>query len=180
MYKFITAIFMVFLAGCTNMKVVEPDPQTGLFPATKTATITKNVEIDLDNKKSLILVPNGDFTGNMVRNIGFFDEVINFEDLEKIIIRENLTDAVPGVGDRIGLNKAAKSYKPFLWLRWDSRKDGIKEYSQLVLTDALTMEDYFVAETYMDYAWAGVNDQNNHYPMFNALVKYLKQHSESF
>lgn len=180
MYKYIPIILMALLAGCTSMKVVKPDPQTGLFPATKTATITKNMNIDLDSKKALILVPNGDFTVNMVKNIGYFDEVINFEDLEKIIIKEDLTDSVPSVDDRIGLNKAAKAYKPFLWLRWDTRQDGSKKYTQLILTDPITLEDYFVTETYLDHVWAGVNDQNNFYPMFNAFVKYLKQQSESF
>lgn len=179
-YKNITIMLMAFLVGCTTLKVVEPDPQTGLFPASKSATVTKNVAIDIDSKRSLILVPNGDFTINMVKNIGYFDEVIDFVALEKIIIREKLTDVVPSVDDRIGLNKAATAYRPFLWLRWDSRQDGSKRYSQLVLTDPITLEDYFLAETLLDHVWAGVNDQNNFYPMFNAFVNYLKEHSADF
>tara|TARA_B100000767_G_C19517627_1_gene431085 strand:- start:89 stop:625 length:537 start_codon:yes stop_codon:yes gene_type:complete len=178
MYKYLSLI--ILLTGCTTMKVVKPDAETGLFSVSKVASITKNIPIDLDTKKSLILVPNGDFTGNMIKNIGYFEKVINFEELEVIIIKENLTDAVPSVDDRIGINKAAKAYKPFLWLRWHTRQDGSKKYQQLILTDPITLEDYFITETYLDYAWAGVNDQNNNYPMFNAFIKYLQQHSETY
>lgn len=180
MYKYLSLILIILLTGCTTMEVVKPDSKTGLFSVSKVATITKNIPIDLDTKKSLILVPNGDFTGNMVKNIGYFDKVINFEELEVIIIKEDLTDAVPSIVDRIGINKAAKAYKPFLWLRWDTRKDGSKKYQQLILTDPITLEDYFITETYLDYVWAGVNDQNNNYPMFNAFIKYLQQHSETY
>ena len=180
MYKFLPLFFVLLFTGCTNFKVVETDPSTGFFPGEKRATVTKNLAIDLDSRKELILVPNGDFTGNMVKNIGYFDQVINFEDLEKIIIKENLTELVPSVDDRIGLNKAAKAYRPFLWLKWDSRKDGSKTYQQLVLTDPISLEDYFVAETLLDTVWAGVNDQNNFYPMMNSFIEYLKEHSEEF
>lgn len=180
MHRYVMTALVMLLAGCTTMKVIEPDPQTGLFPASRTATVTKNVAIDIDQYRSLILVPNGTFTIGMVRNILYFEEVIDFEGLEKIIIREGLTESVPSVNDRIGLNRAAKAYKPFLWLRWDSRQQGSRKYSQLVLTDPLTLEDYFIAETYLDHIWTGVNDQNNFYPMFNAFVKYLQEHSRVF
>ena len=171
----------VVVAGCSTMKVVEVDSTSGYFPgASKKAVVVKNVKTDLDARKSLILVPNGDFTGEMVRKIGYFDEVINFEDLEKIIVQHNLSDTVPSVSERIGINKAAKAYKAFLWIHWDTRKDGSKEYQQLVLTDAVTLDDYFVAETYLDYIWTGVNDQNNNYPAMHALIDYIRENSKTF
>lgn len=176
------------LAGCTTMKVVTPDPNTGYFTGSKSgntktvkkATIIKNVPVDLDSKKQLIVVVGEEFSPQMVKNLGYFDSVVNFKELEELIIKNNLTDAVPDVNSRIGLNKAAKAYKPFLWLHWNTRKDGNKSYQQLVLTDPLTLEDYFVSETYLDYVWAGVSDQNNFYPAFNALVDYIKDNSKTF
>lgn len=180
LYKCVPLALMILLAGCTTtMKVTKPDPQTKLFPSPKSANVIKEMDVDLDSKKSLVLVPNGDFTVDMLKNVGYFDEVITFEELEKILIKENLTETVPSIEDRIGLNKAAKFYKPFLWLRWDSRQDGTREYTQLVLTDPITVEDYLVAETYLDHMW-GINDRNNFYPMFNALVEYMKRNSETF
>src|SRR4030067_868418 len=105
---------------------------------------------------------------------------MTFDDLEKRIIAANLATKVPTVADRIGLSNAAKKYKPFMWLRFDTRGGGRDKYSQLVLTDPLTMEDYFITETYLDYFWTGVNDQNNWYPMFNSLVDYIKKNSKTY
>ncbi|MEO0510879.1 MAG: hypothetical protein AAF065_13585 [Verrucomicrobiota bacterium] len=67
-----------------------------------------------------------------------------------------------------------------LWIRWGGRSEGANEYMQLIITDPLTLEDIFVAETYIDYIWAGVNDQNNFYPLMNALIEYIDLNSESY
>jgi len=169
-----------FVTACSSLQVVEVNPDTGYFPSQKSAIVTKSVDTDLDSFKDLVLVPNGDFTNNMVKNIGYFDEVITFEDLETIIIKNELTDQVSSINDRIGINKAAKAYRHFLWVRWDTRKDGAKEYQQLLLTDPVTLEDIFICETLLDYVWTGVNDQTNWYPMMNSLVDYIKKNSNTF
>ena len=176
----VVALALVMLAGCgTQMKVVKLD-DSGHFPTKKEATVVTSVAVDLDERRGLLVAPNGDFTADMVRNIGYFDEVINFEELEKRIVTNNLTDKVPSLQDRIGINNAARHYRPFLWLHWDSRKDGTKVYQQLKLVDALTLDEYFVAETYLDVIWAGVTDQNNAYPAMNALIDYLRANSATF
>ncbi|MFP1682158.1 hypothetical protein ACLD0W_06570 [Alloalcanivorax sp. C16-1] len=180
MYKSLLLVLFYFLAGCTTFKVVGVDPETGYFPGEKRATVTVSKAVDLDSVNDLVLVPTGDFTVNMVKNIGYFDEVITFEELENIIIKNDLTDQVSSVKDRIGVNKAAKAYRKFLWLRWDTRQDGSKQYQQLILTDPITLEDLFVCETFLDYVWAGVNDQANWYPMMNSLVDYIKENSETY
>ena len=173
-------IVAVLLSSCTTLKVVETDPETGYFPTGNQANVITSVEFDLDSRKSLILAPNGDFTGNMLKNIGYFDRVINFEELERIVIENDLTDEISDISNRIGINKAAKAYQPFLWLRWDYRQDGNKKYERLVLTDPITLEDLFISETYLDYLWKGVNDQNNNYPAFNALIDYIEANSKTF
>jgi hypothetical protein len=180
MFKAFIIALALTVTACSSLKVVEVNEGTGYFPGTKRATTTKSIDTDLDKLKGLALVPNGDFTSNMVKNIGYFDEVITFEDLEIIIIKNELTDQVSSVNDRIGINKAAKAYKKFLWVRWDSRKDGSKKYKQLILTDPITLEDIFISETLLDYVWAGVNDQTNWYPMMNSLVDYIKKNSNTF
>lgn len=182
MYKILMAATVVLmLSACSSLQVVEVNPTTGYFPGDKRATVVKSVDVDLDQMKDLVLVPNGDFTINMVKNIGYFNNVINFDDLETIIIKENLTDQVPSINDKIGINKAAKAYKKFLWLRWDSRSAGNnKSYQQLFLIDPVTLEELFVCETYLDYAWSGVNDQANYYPMMNSLIDYIKKNSTAY
>jgi hypothetical protein len=184
--KFFTAaVIVAAFSGCTAMQVIKPDVKTGYFATTKSgptkkATVVKSVAFDIDTKKDTLLVSGQDFTPNMVKNIGYFNNVINFKELEEIIIKNNLTDAVPDISSKIGINKAAKAYKPFLWLHWDIRKDNNKQYQQLILTDPITLEDYFISETYMDYVWTGVNDQNNYYPAFNSLIDYLKTNSKTY
>ena len=187
MIKYTLIIAMLSsLIACGGIGQVRPvDSKSGYFSATKggtakAATITTNKPLDLDSRKALILVPTGDFTGSMVKNIGYFDEVINFDDLEKALIQNNLTDEIPSLNGKIAMNKAAKKYKPFLWLHWDTRKDGNKSYQQLILSDPITLEDYFISETYLDYVWAGVSDQANAYPAFNALIDYIKANSKTY
>ena len=126
------------------------------------------------------MVDNSEFVTGQVRNINYFAEVITVEELEKRVIAAGLTDKIPVIRDRIGLANAAKFYKPFLWLRFDARGIRPNQYAQLILTDPATSEDYFVTETKLDYLWTGVNDQYNWYPMFNALIDYIKQNSRSY
>lgn len=94
-------LFMAFaailLTACSSLKVSKVDPATGYFPSTKFAPVVKSTPVDLDTMKSLLLVPNSDFEYGQMKNIDFFDEVINFEELEKIIIKEQLTDQVPSL-----------------------------------------------------------------------------------
>jgi len=177
----LSIVFLIMLtSACTSLKVVETNSKTGYFPGNKTADVVKSVKIDLDSLKDIVLVPNGDFTSKMVKNIGYFNTVMTFEDLETAIIKNDLTDKVPSLNDRIGLNKAAKAYKKFLWLRWDTRTDGSSQYKQLILTDPITLEDLFIAETYLDHVWAGVSDQKNWYPIMNSLIDYLKENSATY
>jgi hypothetical protein len=181
MKKILFALLVLsFLTACSSLKVAQIDPTTGYFPSKKFATVVKSTKVDLDSMKDLILVPDGDFEKGQIKNIGYFGKIITFDDLEKAIIKADLTEQVPSVRDRIGLNKAAKAYKKFLWLRFDTRRDGNKTFAQYILTDPITLEDIFIAEQYLDYVWAGVNDQNTWYPLFNSLVQYIKENSESY
>lgn len=181
MKKILLIIFaLLFLNACTSMKVAEVDAKTGYFPTSKKATVTKTIPIDLDKYRSLILVPKPDFIEGQIKNMGYFSEVMSFETLEKNIVTSNLTDKVPSVRDRIGINNAAKYYRNFLWFRVQDTGSGNDRHVQFVLTDPLTMEDYFIADTHLDYVWTGVNDQSNWYPMFNALIDYIKDNSKTY
>lgn len=166
------------LLGCSNLKVTEVDPATGYLPSNKAAAVPLSKPLDLDSKKGLVVVSNSEFMAAQLKKIGYFDEVITVEELETRIVKSDLAAKVPSVRDRIGLNNAAKHFQPFLWLRYDTRRDGNKEYAQFILSDALTLDEYFVTETLLDYVWSGVNDQSNWYPMFNALIDYIRENSK--
>jgi hypothetical protein len=162
------------------MKVAEVDKATGYFPASTKATVVAQKSIDLDTRRGMVVVGNSEFILGQLRNINYFGEVITVEELESRIIKAGLTDKIPSLRDKIGVNNAAKHYRPFLWLRFDTRGSGTSEYARFILVDPLTLEEYFVTETHLDRLWKGVNDQNNWYPMFNALIDYIKQNSKTY
>ena len=173
------AVLLCF-AGCSSMKVVPLDQKTGRFPSDTKATVATSKPFDLDSRKALILVPTSEFVVGQVRNIGYFTEVMTVDDLEKVIVQKNLADKVPSVHDAIGLSNAAKNYQPFLWLHLKTRGTGTQTFAQFILTDPVNLDDLLVVETHLDYIWSGVNDQNNWYPMFNALIDYIQANSKTY
>ncbi len=166
-------------SACSSFEVSALDPKTGFLKASVKATTIVSKPFNLDARKDLILVQNDPFVLGQTQAIGYFNEVITAEQLEIRIIQNNLGDKVPSVSERIGLNNAAKHYKPFLWLHFDIN-DAKSEFVQIYLTDPLTMEDVFVAEVYMDTIWAGVNDDNAWYPLFNELIAYVRANSATY
>ncbi len=181
MKRIIGSILVLFLvAGCQNMQVVERDPLSGYFPTSRPATIVKNDSLDLDQRRELLVIGRSDFLEGQLRNIGFFNEILTVPELETRIVQEDLIDKVPSVRDKIGISNAARHYRQFLWLRVDRRSEGNRTYAQFILTDAATLEDYFITETYLDTVWAGVSDRNNWYPMFNALIDFLDENSATW
>lgn len=173
-------VLALVVSACTSFKVTPVDEKTGHFPSSIKATVVMNKPIDLDSRKGLLLIPNGEFVKGQIANIKYFDETMTFEDLEKRIVQAGLTEKVPSVRDRIGVNNAAKHYKPFLWLRYEHTGEGRIKTGRFILIDPLTMEDYFITETKLDYAFAGVNDQNNWYPMFNSLIDHIQENSRTY
>lgn len=178
--KYFLVISVLLLTACSSMKVAQLDPNTGRFPTKNQATIVKSSPVDLDSMKSLLLLPDNDFVKGQIGNINYFDATITLDDLETLIIQNELTEEVPSVREKIGINKAYKAYKPFLWLRFDARRENSKEYAQFILTKPDTLEDIFIVEKHLDYVWAGVNDQNTWYPLFNAIVDYIDENSKTW
>lgn len=173
-------LILLSVTACQSMQVVERDPATGYFPTNKSADVVKNDSINLDERRDLIVIGRSDFLEGQLKNIGFFHEVLTVSELETRIVQQELSDKVPSVRDKIGISNAARHYRPFLWLRVDRRSEGNRGYAQFILTDAATLEDYFITETYLDTVWAGVSDRNNWYPMFNALIDYLDENSATW
>ena len=175
---FAVALCIVFaLVGCSRLQVAEVDASTGYFPGADKAPIVLKKPVDLDARNELIVVGKSDFLVGQLKNMNYFKEVITIDELEKRIVQANLVDQIPSVRDKLGLSKAARAYRPFLWMHTEGRGEGTAQYVQFVLTDAATLEDYFVTETHLDFMWKGVNDRSNWYPMFNSLIDYVKQNS---
>lgn len=180
MKRLILVSFILLCAACTAGKVAVVSPETGYFKTSKFANTVTSKDADLDAMKSLLLIPNEDFVKGQIANIMYFDALITIEELEKEIVINNLQDQVPNVQGSIGVNKAYKEFKPFLWFRVDTRGSGTEQYAQFKLTDPETLDDIFVAEIHLDYIWEGVNDQSTWYPLFNELIRYIEKNSSTY
>jgi hypothetical protein len=182
MLRYLTALIaVVLLSACgTQMKVAPIDEKTGLIKSDKgvvtKATVVTSKKVSLSQFKSMAFVSNSSEWGvQQLKAIKYFDQVLDRDDLQKLVIANNLTDKVPSLNEAIGLSKLARAYKPFLWVNFKQvRRDG-KLYMQLLATNPENFEDIFVSEVYMDVVWAGVNDQNSRYPLFNALIEWMNQ-----
>ena len=187
MRNYILLILFILLTACTEPRLAKLDVNTKTFKTEEQAIIVLNKKVNLDKFKSLILVSEDlfgyydAFNKQTVQQIGYFENVVDFDELQTFIIQNDLVDKVPEVRDRLGLHNLSKAYKPFVWLRYQIRKsEDNKHHIQLILTDTLTAEDYFIAETVLDNFWVGVNARENWYPLFNGLIDYIKNNSETF
>lgn len=182
MFRAILISSALALTACGTYQAVAPiDASTGLLPTSAKATMITAEKMDLDTRKDLLVfVGENKFAIDQAKAIGFFDEVVGKEALEAAIIKADLVDEVPTVEGLIGMNNAAKKYKPFLYMDFDSRTEGANQYLQLVLTDAVSMTEVFRAERRLDTIWEGVNDRNTFYPLYNALIEYIKDNSSTY
>jgi hypothetical protein len=169
------------LAGCgTQLKVAPVDPQTGLIKSEKgtvtEATVVTSRKFPLAQHKGMAFVSGGGtYAVDQMRTLGYFDQVVSYDDLQKIVIANRLQEQVPSLNEPIGLNKLYRAYKPFLWVHFKRVQRETKTYLQLVAINPDTLDEVFVSEVHMDFVWAGVNDQNARYPLFNAFSRWVQQ-----
>ncbi|MCH9664202.1 MAG: hypothetical protein K0U66_11190 [Gammaproteobacteria bacterium] len=206
----VLAVVAISMSGCVHNKILSVDSSTGYFSKPGRApsrlnseAVTVNVAVDLDAKRALIVVPEKvgiytfqageDFMARAVADIDYFGVVMNTAELMQILRTNNIDSAdlraaTERDDERALMSAAAKAYQPFLWLHWEHRRHSRAprdEYYQLILTDARTLQDYFIVETKYQYTVGHsntppvkiINHQQNHYPMLNALIDYIRQHS---
>ena len=175
---FVPLLVLVFLISSCKALQVSDRNSDGYFEASKKAVTKVSVPYELDKNKALILVTDHDFVKGMVGKIGFFGEVITFEDLEKSIIKDNKQEEIGPISGRIGLSNVYKKYKKFLSLtiEFNDKRNKIK----LKLINPETFDEIMVAETEFDTVMAGVYDRNTYNPLFNSLIDYIKGNSETF
>lgn len=175
----LVALSSLWLLACSSQRVVELD-SSGHYPGRNTATVLLSKPFDMDSRKDLVVVPANDFLKGELANIHYFTEIITPDELQKAVVKNGLSDRVPSIADLIGISNAAKYYKPFLWFHTKVHGANRDMYTQFILTDPVTLDDLFIVETHLDFIWTGVNDQNNWYPMFNALIEYIKANSRTY
>lgn len=179
----IACVAAALLAGCgTQLKVAQIDEKTGLIKSdigtVSAATVIVAKTIPLNQLKSMAFVSGGGEYGvEQLKAIKYFEQVLTYDDLQKLVIANNLQDKVPSLNEPIGLNKLYKAYKPFLWVRFKGVRKENKPFLQMIATNPDTMDEVFVSEVQLDYIWAGVTDQNARYPLFNAFIEWVRKNS---
>ncbi|MCW5655623.1 hypothetical protein [Hydrogenophaga sp.] len=172
---------VVLLAACgTQRQVAAVDPNTGRLVSEKgtvtEATVVTSHKFDLPRHKQMAFVSGlGNYGVDQLRMFGYFDQVVSYDDLQKIVISNRLQEQVPSLNEPIGLSKLYRAYKPFLWVHFKRVERQNKPYLQLVASNPDTLDEVFVAEVHMDFVWAGVTDQNARYPLFNAFNRWVQQ-----
>ncbi len=171
----------ICLVGCgTQLKVAEVDQRTGMLQSERgevtQATVVTAKAASLARFGGTAFISNGGEYGvNQLKATKLFAEVLNFDDLQKLVVSNNLQEKVPSISEPIGLSRLAKVYKPFLWLNFKRISKENKPYLQLIATNPENLEELFVAEVHLDFLWAGVRDQNSRYPLFNALIEWARK-----
>lgn len=177
----IASLFIVLLTACgTQGKVATLDEKTGRLKSemgdVSKATIVTSKPIALNSLKGMAFISGtGDWGVEQLKAIKYFDQVLTCDDLQKLVITNNLSEKVPSLNEPIGLSKLYRAYKPFLWVKFKLVRKDNKPYMQLIATNPENLEEVFVSEVHLDYVWAGVNDQNSRYPLFNAFIDWVNQ-----
>lgn len=179
-HTILTLVLSLIIISCGTLGQVTERKENGRFGATKSAKIIKNVSFDLDSKKSLLLILNGDFMYGMSQNLNYFDRVVKYKDFELEIIKAKKQEEVGALCGKIGLSNANNNYEPFLYLVFNSEnKEGLI-YQQLKLINPEDAEELFVAEIDKDFYLRGVYDKNTYYPLFNSLIEYIEENSKTY
>ncbi len=174
----LTILIATTITSCgTFEKVTTLNSNTGRFAAkSKTVATIKKTSVNADTLKTLVIVPNTPYWIEMSKNMKYFKEVMTFSELQKDIISKGLTDKIPTISDRIGLNNAYKYYRPFVILNMTKeQKTGKGWYAGLTLYDPKKADYIYQNEIYLNLMWDGWTDQGTMYPLFNSLLDYLDE-----
>lgn len=177
---FLMLILAITLSACgTQMKVAELDQRTGTLRSDQgevsKATVVTSKAASLAKFGGTAFISNGGEYGvNQLKATKLFNEVLSYDDLQKLIVVNNLQDKVQSVSEPIGLSRLAKVHKPFLWVNFKRITKDNKPYMQMIATNPENLEELFVSEVHLDFVWAGVRDQNSRYPLFNSFIAWAR------
>ncbi len=175
-----TLLLTLVLSACgTQLKVAEVDA-TGRLVSDKgtvtEASVLQSRTGSLARFNGAVYVSGGGEYGvNQMKATRLFKDVYGYEDLQRLVVSRGLQEQVPSISEPIGLSRLAKAYRPYLWVHFKRVTKDNKPYLQLVASDPENLDELFVAEVHLDFVWAGVNDQNARYPLFNAFIAWVRR-----
>lgn len=202
-------LFSLLVSACGTYgesKIAQVNPKTGLLQSDQEVAVAKVVvskKLALSSYKDLAVISKDDFspmnsnskTDNVkqLKALGYFNEVISFDDLQRLVVSNNLQSKVTTLSNWGGVRDLYRSYKPFLVIHFKCIERGDIVY-RLLVTNPDTLENVFVSEvevhskigyglTSLATLGAGMNrnnmctgyDQDTRYPLFNSLIVWINQ-----
>lgn len=176
----LATIIITFVYGCGSFeKATTLNPSTNYFPAKKNKqpTVLKEIAVPKDSLRSfLLVVPSTDYWLKMGTNLNYFDTVMTYDQFQTSIVQNELTDKIPSLSDKVGLNRAYEYYRPFVILNLTKvQKPGDGWFAGLTLYDPKRAEVIFQNEIWLNLMWDGWTDQGTMFPLFNSLLDYLRK-----
>lgn len=191
---FLFTISLLFANQSIAQKVVEIDPETGYFPGrNKNIKVITSVKVKPKVLKSILLVvPDNKFVLGMVNNMNFFEKIMTDTELIQQLTKQSLVKEIESQGsvaltinesnnDPIIpetnnlLSEALRQYDLFMFLELTDWKVDGKYYAGIVLSDYKNQVVYFESHIRVKLMWDGWSDKGTYYPLFNSLLKYLKE-----
>ena len=162
--------------GTTHQKVAEIDPKTGTLQSkgeVAKATVVTAKSGSLARYNSTVFVSHGnDYAVDQMKATKLFKTVLDYNDLQKIVIQNNLQEKVQTINEPIGLSRLAKTWKPLLWVDFRRVTKDNRTYYRMLAINPENLDELFIAD--VDPFWKGVSDQDVRYPLFNAFIDWVR------
>ena len=203
MHRMTKGTWLILLAACagcaTQYQPMAVDPKSGYLtpennqgipdPASK-ASVSLTQRVDVTKYQGAVLVTGSGMLASKVpflltqmTDIGVFADVMDTPTLQQRLITAGVQDKVPETDDLLGLNKAYRAYKPFLWIHFELVSNDGGRYVDMIATDPDNGQDLFKANVSIP-ALPGISngsgstnpdtttDQDTWYPLFNSFIDW--------
>ena len=179
----VIGLILISMISCgTFEKAATINTQTNYFPAkkNKVPVILIDKPTNADTLKLMLVVPSTDYWLAMGKNMNFFERVLTYDQFQSEIVKKGLSDKIPTLSDKVGLNRAYKLNQPYVILNLTKvNKPGNGWFAGLTLYDPKNAEIIFQNEIWLNLMWDGWTDQGTMFPLFNSLLDYLRKQEKN-
>lgn len=181
------ALGFLVLVGCAaSSGPATVDPKTGYLPVAvipgmgldKGSTVT-DLRVDFEKYQGRMLVTGPTSAREQLAAIGAFGDVFDNDELQRRVIAAGLQDQVQNTDDPIGISRAYKYYKPFLWMHWEVKKEFGGVFARIIVTEPGTGQDLFIASTRACDAEGCMQNPGTLYPLFNSFIDWVRKNGRA-
>jgi hypothetical protein len=149
----VVVLFFTVAAWGTDGKHSQVDPKAGAVYQPDSARVVISKKLPLAPFKGLIVISESAFASSEVDDVtqlkalNFFDQVLVFDDLQKVLVESNLQGKVFTPVTSGELKDIYQSYRPFLFVYFQSKSlTDVDVVHQIIALNPDTMETVFVSE----------------------------------